>query len=369
MRLVCVAMFAMGCGVVKALPDATSPSDAPIRCNDGTRAAGEVCFVALTIEQTATVIDAQFADADGDGDLDLGYVLGDKLALQFQNAGAFGAVVTTTTQPTSFLVFRDLTGDRNADMVSAGPGGPTSLVTFLGDGHGVEQTVYVDQTAGVPRGLALANIDGVGPDELVEFDDAKLQVWTVDATAVITNLGGGIPSAGLTAGAVGKVDGDAFADVVVATPAGIFLRRGMALGLGTAEPVGVNQTATALATGDVDGDGKLDIVYALNGVVGVMRGNGGGGFTAGPTKPLPGAGRLLELADIDGDGRADVISPNGAVLEISLGQPDGSFGDPHEITLTGTPDFIHVDMDFNSDHAPDIVVTSGKTITILVSQP
>jgi hypothetical protein len=372
-RWVCAVWLATGCGSVKAVTDATgppdaSPPDAPIRCNDGVRAAGEVCFVSLMIQQAATVIDAQLADADGDGDLDLGYVLGDKLALQFQNAGAFGPVVTSTTQPTTFLLMRDFTGDRKADMVSVAPGGPTSLVTFLGDGLGGQQPVYVDQTAGVSHGLAMVNIDGIGPDELVQFDDAKVQVFAVGAGAVLSDLGD-ITSVGLSAGAAGKLDGDALADVVIAVPGGVFLRRGMTFGLGPAEAIGVTRAVTALAIGDVDGDGKPDVVYAHDGTVGVMRGDGTGGFTAGPTKAIPGAGRLLELADIDGDGRADVISPNGAMLEVALGQADGALGDPHEIALIGEPASIHADQDINGDHAPDIVITSGMTITILTSQP
>ena len=368
MRGVCALLLATGCGVVKAIPDAASPPDATIKCNDGVRAPGEVCFGSTVLTQSAVVVDAQLADVDGDGQLDLGYVLGDKLAVQLQRAGAFGAPITGVVRPSTFLVVRDLTGDRKADFIAVGPGSATDLETLAGDGVGGEQPVYVDKTAGVSRGLAMANIDGAGPDELVQFDTAKLQVWSVSTAAVIEPVGTPADAAGLTAGAVGKLDGDALADVVIAVPGGVVLRRGGVLGLGAAEPVGIT-AATALAIGDVDGDGKLDVVYAVAGTVGVMRGNGAGGFTAAPTRAIPGAGALLALADVDGDGRADVISPNGAMLEIALGQPDGSLGELHEIALPGTPDFIHADMDVNGDHAPDIVVTSGMTITILTSQP
>jgi hypothetical protein len=368
MRGVCALLLVTGCGVVKAIPDAMSPPDAAVQCNDGVRAAGEVCFGSTVLVQSATVVDAQLADVDDDGDLDLGYVLGDKLAVQQQRAGVFGAVILGVTRPSTFLVVRDLTGDRKADFIAVGSGGSTDLETLRGDGVGGEQPVYVDKTVGVSHGLAMANIDGAGPDELVQFDDAKVQIWLVHTDAVIEPLGS-IDSSGLTAGAAGKVDDDALADVVIAVPGGVFLRRGGALGLGAAEPVGITVAVTALAIGDVDGDGKPDIVYAANGTVGVMRGNGAGGFTAAPTKAIPGAGKLLTLADVDGDGRADVISPNGAMLEIALGQPDGSLGELHEIALPGPPDFIHADMDLNGDHAPDIVVTSGMTITILTSQP
>lgn len=362
-------MFVAGCGAVKELPDSTTPPDVVLRCKDGTRAPGEVCFATLVIDHVAAVVDAQLADVDDDGDLDLGFALGDNLAFRFQAAGVFGPAVMTFKQPSSFLVVRDITGDRKADMISAGPGtGPTSLTTFRGDGKGGQEPVYVDRTAGTPRGLAMANLDGAGPDELVEFDDNKLLLWTVGTNAVISELGTAIDVAGLAAGAAGKIDEDAFADVVVAVPGGVFLRRGVALGLGPAEPV-TTQPATAVAIGDVDGDGRPDIVYALNGMVGVMRGNGARGFTAVPPRAVPGAGRLLELADIDGDGRADVISANGAALEIALGQADGTLGDLHEIPLDDKPSSIHANMDMNGDRAPDIVITSGTTITLLISQP
>ncbi len=369
MRGVYALLLATGCGVVKPIPDAASPPDAAIKCNDGVRAPGEVCFGSTVLTQTATVIDAQLADADDDGDLDLGFVLGDKLAVQLQQAGTFGAAITGVTRPATFLVVRDLTGDRKADFIAVGPGGPTELETLVGDGAGGQQPVYVDRTAGVSHGLAMANIDGAGPDELVQFDDAKVQVFSVSTAAVLELMGTAIASSGLTAGAAGRVDGDALADVVIAVPGGVVLQRGGVLGLGAAEPVGVTASVTALAIGDVDGDGKPDVVYATDGMIGVMRGNGAGGFTAAPTRAIPGAGKLLVLADIDGDGRADVISPNGAMLEIALGQADGSLGELHEIALPGKPDFIHADMDVNGDHAPDIVVTSGMTITILTSQP
>jgi hypothetical protein len=376
MRRVCALVLVVGCGSVqsKAVPDASGPPDgggtpdAAARCNDGVRAAGEVCFTSTVITQTATVVDAQLADADDDGDLDLAYVLGDKLAVQLRSAGAFGTAITGVMRPSTFLVVRDLTGDRKADFIAVGPGAATDLETLRGDGLGGEQRIYLAKTDGVSHGLAMANIDGAGPDELVQFDDAKVQVWSVSTAAVIEPVTS-VDAVGLTAGAAGKIDDDGLADVVIALPAGVVLRRGVALGLGAAEPIGLAVAAERLAIGDVDGDGKPDVVYAFAGTVGVMLGDGSGGFTAASTKAIPGAGKLLALADVDGDGRADVICASGAMLEIALGQPDGSLGELREIQLPGVPEFVHADVDLNGDHAPDIVVTSGATITILTSQP
>lgn len=366
-RWSCVWLLAAGCGSVRALADA-APPDAPIQCGDGARAAGEVCFRSLVITQTAAVVDAQLADVDADGDLDLGYVLGDKLAVQLWAGGAFGPVITGPAQSSSFVLVRDLTGDRKADFIAVGPGAATSVVTFRSDGLGGEQTAYVAQTAGSSRGLALANLDGAGPDELIQFDDQKVQSWAVSASAVLTARPA-VDAAGLTAGAIGALDGDGLPDLVIGVPGGVQLRRGGGLGFSAPEPVGLTRAVTALAIGDVDGDHKPDLVYAAGDLVGVLRGDGLGGFTAAPTRTIPGGGQLLALADVDGDGRADVIVAGAAAIEIALGQPDGQLVAPTELAVGGKPSAIHAGPDFNGDGAPDLVVTSGMTITIFASQP
>jgi hypothetical protein len=221
------------------------------------------------------------------------------------------------------LVVSDLNGDGYADVVVShdGSGVPIYVTAFLGSATGELHAVWELGTGFfTTEGIAAADFDGDGKiDVAIAMGDPHASVM------VLRGLGTGafeapliLPtkpanpgvSDGTTGLAVGDVNGDGRADIIVSCfelTNQVLVR--LSTGSGFSDPVAIPMSSPVdVALGDIDGDGRLDIVTSdiSAGTVSVLRGNGHGSFGSPFAIPMGPDPVALAVADFDGDGRADI---------------------------------------------------------------
>jgi hypothetical protein len=179
--------------------------------------------------------------------------------------------------------------------------------------------------------------------------------------------------------ATGDLNGDGIADLVVvnknSNTLSIFLSTGLD---GTGRPtyaaptsLSVGQTPDAVAIGDLDNDGHADIVVAsqASNTVQIFWGNGTGNFSAGAETTLAvGAGPTgIALGDFNSDGLVDLaVSHNGSQggaashgVTVIRNLGNRLFDTPVEYA-SGTNATALVAADFNRDGKLDLAVLDGQ---------
>jgi hypothetical protein len=216
--------------------------------------------------ETYGMFGSDFADVDGDGDLDLGSTsFGCCAGVHvYRNHGdgtwtqSWGFTGGNTDQD---FLFADFDGDGQLDVGAAHQNG----TVYLNDGSGV----FTAADGKLPinwRGLSAGDIDGDGRDELAFVNGTQLEVWSWGPGNVWTPR-----KAGLTAG--------------------------------------WSWQRTELA--DMDGDGHRDLVAFGNGAFGIFRGDGAGSWQQVLALPSPGGGTkfgqaLRASTDVDHNGLPDL---------------------------------------------------------------
>ncbi len=141
----------------------------------------------------------------------------------------------------------------------------------------------------------------------------------------------------------------------------------------------------AVAVGDINKDGKADVVVSQPGFVAVFYGKGDGTFTAGPRYAALADYMQVTITDLDGDGNPDIVlgSSSGGIyvpsccgnftqpdlFQILMGRGDGTFVDSvaynrgnygnREFTVAG-PQIATGD--FNHDGKTDVLVFTASFI-------
>lgn len=233
-------------------------------------------------------------DANGDGNLDIATantnISNHSISfLPGDGSGGFGPAVLYPvgvdgySQPQG-VVLTDVTGDGNADIVTANSGGG-NLSLLAGDGAGAFAAAVLLPTDLGPVAVAAGDVDGDGNPDLV-----SLNTTTQNVSVLISDGAGGFaPSVQYLIYPFESV-------------------------------VDFNPWPWGLALGDVDGDGTLDIVTAntQNDTISVLPNDGAGGFGEFfnyDTGAHPGS---VAIADIDGNGSSDVVTANRQNNNISV---------------------------------------------------
>ena len=232
-----------------------------------------------------------------------------------------------------------------------------------------------------PSHIVLGDVTGDARPDAVSLPASGDQVMT------LVNQGDGTFAEGLVFGvtgaidlAVGPLDGDAFADLVVASaqdttgsgggPAGglvlhVFHSNGDGTYASLADFV-IGEVLRGLQLGDVDNDGDLDIVVSRTKVdpfpahdLLVIRNDGG---TFASPLSFPAALAVgLRLADLNADGNLDALL--GENVSIALyGNGDGSFATP--VAIGPFEGLSSVPADFDGDGDLDFAVNDETGVTL-----
>jgi uncharacterized protein (TIGR03437 family) len=327
-------------------------------------------------------------DFNGDGKPDMVATdfVTNKLSVLLGNGdGTFQApvpYVIDSSRPSSApfgVVVGDFNGDGRADIAAVnGAFGIGSVAILLGNGDGTFRPTTTFAAGGYVQGLATADFNGDGAQDLVATDFGN--------NAVIILLGNGdgtfrsganYPAGtGPTFVTVADCNGDGFADLLVATSAAVELLLGN--GDGTFKPpvsYPAGKNVSAIAVADFNGDGRADLAVA-NGAdnnLSILLGNGDGTFKAPVNYPTGTDPAGITSGDFNGDGLTDlaVANANSNNVSILLGKGDGSFQAASNYNTGGGPVWPVV-ADFNGDGRSDLAVAtyySAPSLSVFLGAP
>jgi hypothetical protein len=294
---------------------------------------------------------ADFADLDGDGDLDgvVATVFGELLLLNdgqgvFSNApGRIPPALPFPADITADVRCADVDGDGDADILVSNenpfnplPTGGSQDRLWINDGTGTfadETAVRLPADSDQTAALLPGDIDGDGDLDLIKLNRGQELVLVNDGQGVFADETAArfpLIDDSSRGGALADLDGDGDLDLAVGNsrgqPVALYFNDGD--GLFRAGSFGMqplpDETDAGLVAADVDGDGDLD-VYLPNAGAFVA----GHGFLGGPDRYFrnDGRGRFrertrqhftppsdpstdAEFGDIDGDGDLDLVVAN-----------------------------------------------------------
>lgn len=281
----------------------------------------------------ARAVDVADADGNGFADVAIGGSGGAVVVRHGDGTGRLGPPAPLGIPgPVEALAGGDLDGDGDRDYAALVPGDPQRVVVHRAAAAGGYSTTTALPDAGDASDVAIGDLDGAAPAEVVVADGGEVTVLAFDGEAYAAGDA-------IDAGAAGS------------------LRR--------------------IALADLDGDGRLDLVGADGGgvpAVVLLRGDGAGGFAAIGRRPagLPSRPTAVAATDVNGDGRADVVagaaSGRLAVLHgdgaggLAAAGPPLSAGDP----AAAVADLVAADI--NRDTQPDVVAASGAgSVSVLLN--
>ena len=324
------------------------------------------------------------ADFDGDGNLDLAianFSGGIVSLLMGTGDGTFAPGALLLGASTS-IVAGDFNGDNDLDLVFTLPS-TGQVAVAIGDGAGgFETPVPYDAGAfAISVAIGFFNADAVLDLAVAETigNSVGVLIGNGDGTfqPALDNLTGAVSAP--MAVAIGNLNGDTFADIVVAehntNKVGVFLGLGNGLFLPEIDyDVGGGPRAVAIA--DLDGDGDMDLVVTNQGAdtVSVLLGDNSGAFSTRVDYPNAVASNpvAVAIADVTGDGKLDLVVANFAAsasetVSVFIGNGDGTFQLEFLQFETAGTDATSVAIgDFNGDDKPDLAVTNQSSNSVAI---
>lgn len=289
----------------------------------------------------ASPMAAEFADFDGDGDLDIATAEydGDSIAWLENDGAATPAytrrVIASNADGAKAIVPADLDGDGDIDLLSASVKGNQYVFHVNGGGTPIAWGRRVLSAAGglAAAALAASDLDLDGDLDLLagsftgsnlawhDSNGAAIPAFTVrDIDAMV-----GLAAEGLSSLVFADLDGDGDDDILGAAflDDSVFMIENRLPHRSAAYPDASSilgqppAGSTTLATADLNRDGNLDVVYSTqaNGAVAWLRGDGQGNF-AFETIGTIAEPNALATGDFQGDGDVDVVAMglDGAVV-------------------------------------------------------
>jgi len=300
---------------------------------------GDGGFSSLDAGLTAVESGAsEFADIDGDGDLDL-LIAGDtrpgELATIYENDGSgnFSSIDAGLSDVSGAAAeFGDVDGDGDPDLVLIGTdgNGDPQATLYENDGSGSFASSGEDLANAEDASVDLADTDGDGDLDLLITGEVDFSASTIlyenDGSGSFSQVDAGLDDAQRSDAAFGDIDGDGDQDLILAGTVnfspGTVVYENDGSGSFTARSAPLRAVSRAsVELGDIDADGDLDLVLAGENNDGaattqVYRNDGTGAFSrAGAGLSVGAISGAVELGDANGDGNLDAVV-TGTTVEV-----------------------------------------------------
>lgn len=329
--------------------------------------------------------DATFGDFDGDGRLDAAYGLNGSTGVAVllgDGTGGFGRPIVTslnlgTTSGTVALATADFNADGRLDLASADL---ANAIVFLGLGDGRFTASVLGGTDLLIGGLDVGDFDGDGRADVAVArrpfaGSSQVLVYRGNGSGAFADpIAWSVPALQYPRGvAAADLDGDGRDDLAVADEFGDavgVLMGSPSLALSLRGPFPAGDRTVDVDAGDVDGDGRPDLVAAnqLPGGVSVLLADAAGGFGAPQPYEGPAQTTFVALVDLDADGRLD-LAASGWNLFLRRGDGSGGFGPPRMYGIGGTLAAGRADGDAHLDLLVGESLSSGDGAGGVDAQP
>jgi hypothetical protein len=271
---------------------------------------------------------------------------------------------------TSAVAVQDLNGDGKLDIILSNTSSTVGVLLNTGTGtFPATATTYASgATSGNASAVAVGDVNADGKADIVVLNTNDSTVGVLLGTGTgtfqaVTTYAVGSYSypAGL---ALADVNSDGRADVLVAnnttSSVGVLLSRSTG-GLGTATQISTgSRSPQSITTGDMNGDGKLDIIFGTSaGDIVVLLNSGTGTFTLTTTSYPSGGSSVqrVKVGDVNNDGKLDVVTANTFENSVSvlLGTGSGSLSTAANYSAGSNSGLTSVALgDLNKDGRLDI---------------